>query len=235
MITVENMGPAPVRSPGERALSPARAKVLEWLQEQPDPITVDQAAEALALHSNTAREHLAGLTASGLAVPGTPLPAGRGRPAKRYLAAPQLQEPDRRVRDYAGLAAALAGQLAMTSTDAIGDARRAGQAWGRALAAASADAPSGSSAPAARRAVVDMLAELGYDPAPDARCTSAALRRCPLLDVARQYPRVVCEVHLGMVRGMLASLGGDPSRAHLHPFAEPGACRLTLLGVRAAG
>lgn len=235
MVTVVNMGPAPVRNAGEPVLSPARAKVLEWLQEQPDPITVDQAAEALGLHSNTAREHLTGLAASGLAVFGAALSAGRGRPAKRYSAAPLLQEPDRRVRDYAGLAAALAGQLATTSTDAIDDARRAGQAWGRALAAVAADAPAGNSAPAARRAVVGMLAELGYDPAPDARCTSAALRRCPLLDVARQYPQVVCEVHLGMVRGMLASLGGDPSRAHLHPFAEPGACRLTLLGARAAG
>ncbi len=234
MVTVENMGPAPVRSAGERALSPARAKVLEWLQEQPDAITVEQAGQALGLHSNTAREHLAGLAASGLAVLGAPLPAGRGRPAQRFLAAPLLQEPDRRVRDYAGLAAALAGQLAQTSPDPVGDARRAGQAWGRSLAAASPDTPSGSGA-AARRAVVDMLAELGYDPVPDARCTSAALRRCPLLDVARQYPQVVCEVHLGMVRGMLAGLGGDPSRAHLYPFAEPGACRLTLPGAPAAG
>jgi hypothetical protein len=35
-------------------------------------------------------------------------------------------------------------------------------------------------------------------------------------------------VHLGIVRGALDRLGGDPEPTALLPFAEPGACRLHL-------
>ncbi|MFW6091440.1 MAG: hypothetical protein ACODAF_06145 [Actinomycetota bacterium] len=39
---------------------------------------------------------------------------------------------------------------------------------------------------------------------------------------------VVCSVDLGIVRGALAELGGQPRNAALLPFAEAGACRLHL-------
>jgi predicted ArsR family transcriptional regulator len=76
--------------------------------------------------------------------------------------------------------------------------------------------------------VVDVLSELGFDPETDAGATTARLRRRPLLDTARAFPDVVCPVHLGIVRGALAALGGDPEAAALLPFSEVGACRLHL-------
>jgi hypothetical protein len=39
---------------------------------------------------------------------------------------------------------------------------------------------------------------------------------------------VVCQVHLGIVRGALEVYRGDPEPTALLPFAEPGACRLHL-------
>jgi predicted ArsR family transcriptional regulator len=153
--------------------------------------------------------------------------AGRGRPAWLYAAAEGLSEPDPRVRDYAGLASALASHIARTSADPSTDALTAGIEWGRSLAIA-APGPRPTSASAARRKVVGILAELGFDPAADARATTVALRRCPLLDTARRYPEVVCSVHLGIVRGAMSVFGGEPDRTALLPFAEPDACRLHL-------
>jgi predicted ArsR family transcriptional regulator len=94
------------------------------------------------------------------------------------------------------------------------------------------DAARARSAVGARRRVVALLGELGFDPRPDARSAVVKLRRCPLLEAAHQYPEVVCGVHLGVVRGALDELGNDPDRTErtaLQSFSEPGACRLDLL------
>ena len=54
------------------------------------------------------------------------------------------------------------------------------------------------------------------------------LRRCTLLVAAKRYPQVVCQVHLGIVRGAMDIFGGSAERTAIMPFAEPGACRLQL-------
>lgn len=222
---MEILGPSPTRYDAARApLSAQRSRVLEELQRSGVATTVDGLATRLDLHTNTARKHLDALAERGLATR-TPAPiSGRGRPAWSYAAAIGNPEPDHRVRDYAGLATALAGHISRTSIDPEADARAAGEAWGRALADG---IPAGSPA-FARHTVVDLLDELGFDPHTDARVTTVRLRRCPLLDAARAQPDIVCPVHLGIVRGALAELGGEPARAVLLPFAEPGACRLQL-------
>ena len=179
------------------------------------------------MHGNTIRDHLDALVKRGLATRERAPVSGRGRPAWRYAAADDHAEPDPRVRDYAGLSSALAAHIARTSDDPNADALAAGIEWGRALALA-APGPPATSAAEARLRVVGILAELGFDPAADARATTVALRRCPLLDTARRYPEIVCSVHLGIVRGALAALGGEPDRTALLPFAEPEACRLHL-------
>lgn len=228
------LGPVPARS-GHlgTALSAQRAAVLEQLQQRAAAATVADLATDLGLHTNTAREHLDALVGQGLAVRERAVSSGRGRPAWLYTAATDTVEPDVRVRDYAGLAAALAGHLERTSVDPGADALEAGRLWGRELAGAEGVAR--TTALVGRRRTVDLLGGLGFDPRVDARATTAALRRCPLLDAARQYPQVVCNVHLGIVRGAYEIYGGDPRRTALLPFSEPGACRLHLLTAREAG
>lgn len=77
----------------------------------------------------------------------------------------------------------------------------------------------------AARAVMGSLIDLGFSPEADAG--TIRLRTCPMLDTARDYPEVMCEIHRGLVRGVLDHAG---SRADvmLAPFAEPGACVLRL-------
>lgn len=221
---VPELGPAPVRGSAGPSLSRPRGAVLERLQRSPEPISATGLAAELRTHPNTVREHLDALVERGLAVRDRAPAQGRGRPAWRYAAASDRPEPDPRVRDYAGLAAALAGHLARTSTDPAGEGLAAGRVWGRTLMG---DRPA-QAEQTPRHRVVHLLDELGFAPEADPAATTVALRRCPLLDAARQHPEVVCQVHLGIVRGALEHHGGDPEPTALLPFAEPGACRLHL-------
>jgi predicted ArsR family transcriptional regulator len=236
VLSVENkgdapaLGPAPVRGSGP-VLSGPRGAVLERLQRSAQPVTIAALATQLGVHPNTVREHLEALVVRGLATRERAAAKGRGRPAWRYAAADDHAEPDPRVRDYAGLAAALAGHLARTSPNPTGDGLAAGWAWGRSLV--SSRPPHPEIGP--RHEVVRLLDELGFAPEADEEATTVALRRCPLLDAAREYPQVVCQVHLGIVRGALEHHGGDPEPTELLPFAEPGACRLHLDTNRVAG
>lgn len=73
---------------------------------------------------------------------------------------------------------------------------------------------------------------LGFDP--DASCVDdpgaplLLLRRCPLLDLARERADVVCAVHLGLARGVLDGVGGPLTATSLEPFGQAGACVLRL-------
>lgn len=235
-------GPAPNARVRHRRtnLSTARARILDALIDQPEPCTVGALSALTRQHPNTIREHLDGLVADRLAARVRASARGRGRPAWLYSATPDVGS-DKGANDYAGLASALAAQIARASRQPQADAIEAGRAWGRDLVRRPTrgaggesvpDVATASSAVAARREVVALLEELGFDPSPDQRTAVVKLRRCPLLEAAHHFPEVVCGVHLGIVRGALQELGNDPDRTErtaLQPFSEPGACRLDLL------
>ena len=61
-------------------------------------------------------------------------------------------------------------------------------------------------------------------PTSEGQVTRIRLVTCPLLDAARQQPAVVCGIHQGLVEG----LTDQRYRLTLTPFAEPGACVVTL-------
>ncbi len=209
-----------------RSLSPSRAAVLEALQASAGPVGLAQLSESTGLHPNTLREHLEPLVARGLARRFRSAPSGRGRPA--WLFEATGQDVGTAGSEYAGLAATLAAHIHRTSADPSEDAVAAGRAWGHDLAQSSGPPPE-LGAVGARRKVVALLDEVGFAPETDQRATTARLTRCPLLETAKDYPDVVCGVHLGIVRGALDEYGADSSRTDLTPFAEPGACRLHLL------
>jgi predicted ArsR family transcriptional regulator len=220
-------GPRPATPVREgRALSRSRAAVLEAVQASPAPLTLADLTASTGLHANTLREHLEALVARGLVHRVRSAPSGRGRPAWLYEATePALEATG---SEYAGLAATLAAHLLRTSADPRADAVAAGRAWGHELAR-KAGLPEGVGDTAARRKVVALLDDVGFCPEADERATTARLTRCPLLETAKEYPDVVCGVHLGIVRGALEEYGAEDARTDLKPFSEPGACRLELL------
>jgi predicted ArsR family transcriptional regulator len=195
--------------------------VLRHLQSRPGPATASEVAGALRIHANTAREHLEGLTRAGFLVRSRQQPRGRGRPCTLYGVDPSGGK-ESVAPEYAALAGVLAAVISRGSDSPGEDAGRAGRAWGAALAGD--ERP--PTAAGARRRVVHVLAEMGFEPRADRPALSAALTRCPLLEVARLHTEVVCSVHLGLVQGLMESMGHDPGRVALAPFAEPGACRL---------
>lgn len=223
------MGPRPAvdvtASRSVPSLSTSRRALLATLSAQSGPVTLTALSAATGLHVNTVREHLAALTDAGLVARGRTAPSGRGRPASTYTAAGSESGPV--AAEYAGLAAALASTIHRTSSSPSQDATVAGTEWGRELAR-TRPGPRTADDVDPRSRVIQLLADLGFAPQLADGPPGVLLTRCPLLATARAYPDVVCAVHLGIVRGALGEYGADPAGAELHPFSDPGACRLDL-------
>lgn len=220
-------GPRPAHPPASHpALSAQRITVLDDVRAHA-PTRVGDISTRLGLHPNTVREHLDALVDLDLVERARDQARGRGRPAQVYRPTPAA-DPTGAHRDYAGLATALAGHIARTSASPETDARAAGIDWGREIAR---DAIADSDIPAddPHAFALDVLTRLGFDPVDRGPALGVALRRCPLLDAARRYPAVVCQVHLGIIEGALLEIGAPTGPGlDLLPFSEPDACRLFL-------
>jgi predicted ArsR family transcriptional regulator len=199
-------------------------------------MAIGELAAAVGLHPNTAREHLDRLIEAGLVVSDAAPPSGRGRPSLRYRAS-AASDDEGAFRD---LAAVLADELSRRP-DAPVAAVRAGERWGHAAAstaarsaafgptaAGSATGPPRTRRETARAAVerlVDLLDDAGYAPErPVAGDGVIRLRRCPFGDLAGRHREVVCGVHLGLMRGVLAELDAPFDDVSLQPFVEPDLC-----------
>lgn len=100
----------------------------------------------------------------------------------------------------------------------------------RAARAVAGDRPGGPAGAAASE-LSAVMAGAGFDPAEVVARDGTRilrLRRCPVLDLARAHPDVVCAAHLGMAREIVRPSGIDEDRVALEAFAEPGACLLSL-------
>lgn len=218
------LGPRPV-SVGVAPLTRQRLAVLDYVRDHA-PVRISAAAAGLGLHANTVREHLEALVEAGLVDGAASRPTGRGRPATVYR--PTAADPAAPAHEYAALATALAGHLARTSADPGADARAAGIEWGRELVGDQLHGDESATDDPGTR-VLEILARLGFGPDTSDPSRGIALRSCPLLDAARRHPEIVCQVHLGIIDGVLEQLGAITGPGlDLIPFAEPGACRLFL-------
>jgi predicted ArsR family transcriptional regulator len=197
--------------------------VLTALRDQPDLVDIEALARHLGRHPNTLREHLLALLDAGLIVRHAAPPDGRGRPRWLYGSAETSD-----VDENAELAASLAWRLAHRARDPLGAAREVSRHWARQIVERYRVLRR-PTARAARAQVVEVLDGLGYAPVPDTALDRVALMRCPLLQVAKDVPDVVCNVHLGLVEELLEVSGADRRRATLMPFAAPGRCDLRLM------
>lgn len=232
-----SLGPRHAR-PSLPHLSSARAGVLRAVAATADPVTVATLAEQLSQHPNTVREHLDALVADGHVERLRRAPSGRGRPAWLYRSATAaacdtagsdlMSGPvGADGQEYVALAVALIDQVSAASPDPRAMARAAGERWGRTLVERHVgDLVAPSSQPSGQ--VVELLRELRFESQATGDSKKMRLTTCPFLDAARQHPEVVCQIHLGIVRGAMQQLGADPDSADLYPFAEPGACLLNF-------
>jgi len=236
------LGPLPSEDASEAlsSLTAQRRRVLGTLESllrraPGQPVAIASVAAELGLHVNTAREHLDGLVAAGLARRSRLAPAGRGRPAWGYRATAHRCGV---AREYIGLARVLAEHVAAQGGDLSRDMVALGRRWGRSTTEAEraslAGRPGPSGATSPHSTVVHVLHDLGFDPelSPDDPSPTVRLRRCPMLEVAREHPDVVCQVHRGIVEGVLEAESAPTEGVRLLPFAEPGACVLRLAADR---
>lgn len=213
--------------------------MLDLLVEHAEPMTVAQVAETLGQHPNTVREHLEVLARTGLAVRDQRPPVGRGRPASVYTYAPEASFSS---PEYAVLAGVIVSYLSHVLPDGAllrHHAREAGRAWGRAIlereqAAHAEPAPRGTAG--AVEHLRRLLERTGFEPEAerDGDMRTLRLYRCPVLELARDRPELVCGAHLGMAREILAAGDVPADQVTLEAFTEPGACLLHV-AARAAG
>ncbi len=162
--------------------------------------------ESLGGHPNTVRAQLEQLVAGGFVTEARLPASGRGRPARTYAATVAgrqvaLEDPER--ADQGALVEAVAEHLA-GMPDPVAAARSVGRSWGRRLVAANS------------HDLTSVLAGQGFTP--ERTVDGIALRTCPLLDSARQWPEVVCSIHQGLIDAV------SPEPQELLPFATRGAC-----------
>jgi predicted ArsR family transcriptional regulator len=211
-------------------LGESRSRVLEALQTSDVPLGVTDVAAQVGLHSNTARFHLDGLVEQGLAQRTTEDRDVPGRPRAMYSAVADRGRVGR--RSYRLLAQILAGYLAAHTRQPEKAALAAGEEWGRYMTERPPPFQRVDAVEATRQ-LTETLEDIGF--APEAVTTGRKreilLRHCPFREVAEQDTRVVCTVHLGLMRGMLTELGAPLEVARLDPFVEPQLC-VARLGTR---
>ena len=193
--------------------SPVRRDAMAFLRSAPTPLTAAALAEHLDLHVTTVRFHLDQLEQVGLVTRESEPTGRRGRPAATYRAVDvDLSAARDQMIDALAAAAASGGHSPQA------DARAAGRQWAAALAVPHGDAVT---------VLTRVAGQLGFEPEPTDG--GIRLRACPFRSAARRNPQVVCQVHLGLLRGLAARAhDGDRVSVGLVPFAEPQVCRLTM-------
>ena len=203
-----------------------RRDALDCLLDAAHPLAVADVARSTGLQLSTARFHLDGLVADGLADRTVEQRATPGRRRVLYAGRPERSGP----RSYGLLAEMLVGLVATVATVAAPDvAVEAGRDWGRRLVRRPASTPAvdtdGALGPLLR-----MLDDLGFRP--EERTAEGRprllLRHCPFREVATRHREVVCALHLGLMQGALADLDGPYELDGLQPFVTPTACLADL-------
>jgi predicted ArsR family transcriptional regulator len=196
---------------------PSRRRVLKLLRAH-GPSDAHRLAAVTGLHPTTVRFHLERLAGAGLVTSARQARPARGRPRMIYTAVAAADD-NARASGYQALAEALVQGIAATA-DSATTAIDAGLAWGRRQAS---DLGGGDG----REQLIALLDRWGFAPEMTDDAT-VALTSCPLIDMARDHPKVVCSLHLGVLRGALDELGTTLAVAGLQPFVERDRCLVTL-------
>jgi len=212
----------PDRSEG-LGLGESRARVLRALQVAGHPLGVDEVADQVGLHVNTTRFHLDGLVEQRLAERTREQRDSPGRPRTMYSPTPDA--PHAGKRSYRLLAEILTSYLAGATRQPERAAIKAGEEWGRFFT----DRPGPFrrvDAKGATRQLSRVLDEIGFAPEPVSvgRKRQILLHHCPFREAAEEHSTVVCSIHLGLMRGLLAELDAPIEADRLDAFVEPDLC-----------
>jgi predicted ArsR family transcriptional regulator len=214
-----------VRAQRYRLLADARRlAIVEALGEGPRQVA--ELARLLGIHPTTVRSHLEKLLAAGMLEEEAGLPAGRGRPSKRYRLRQPLLASDPEVRLFVGSLVSLLRRISGDGASAAAEdeGARRGRELGHPFRHPSIEQTV--------REVVELLERLSFAPAPPVRRSGALsvdVRHCPLhVDPFDPDGAVVCAFHKGLIRGLAEVSSGEKVGVRLMPFVSPGICRVEL-------
>jgi predicted ArsR family transcriptional regulator len=194
---------------------PTRRRVFDLIAAAPQPMTVGALAQALDVHDNTVRLHLAELMDAGLVVQIPAAVHGRGRPGFAYRA---MADPRRREAGYRQLALWLA-RAARTGASPREIGREAGAAERQ-----------GEARNEPWEALVESFARMGFSPRsePAGDDVDIVLDVCPFADVASEEAAAVCSLHVGLVEGLLTGTDVSVDRLDVVDAPHAGGCRVRL-------
>ncbi|MEZ5142247.1 MAG: helix-turn-helix domain-containing protein [Acidimicrobiales bacterium] len=191
-----------MRTDQARALGdPTRAALFRAVVDADEPLPVSTLAARVGLHANAVRPQLARLVAVGLLEELVDPIRRRGRPRHLYRPAPGAAESGSAGEGpYERLSLLLLEVLGTGATP-----EEVGAAHGRALArrARTADDPVA--------ALEHELAVQGFGPrrVPTTEGSETiVLGTCPFGEAVRVAPEVICDLHLGLCRGVAEAVGG---------------------------
>ncbi|MEU8633892.1 helix-turn-helix domain-containing protein [Amycolatopsis sp. NPDC048633] len=198
---------------------PTRRRLYEHVARCPEPVSRDDVASALGVPRATVVFHLDRLVEERLLEVEYERRSGRtgpgaGRPAKLYRRSDRQVSVSVPERHYE-----LAGELLAS---AIEEADETGGPAREILGRRARDHGAGLAAGVPD--VVVTLEEHGFEPRVEG--DGVLLGNCPFQRLARTHPRLVCEMSLGLVQGMLDGAGEGRLRACLDP--QPGFCCVRL-------
>ena len=167
----------------------SRVKILHLVQSRAER-TIGELCEATNLHPNTVREHLQRLIDGGYIVQTAEQRASRGRPRMLYSAATGAP-----------------GASSDIAREKVTAAARRGDILRRAIPEAGNEA---LEQPANHQldALVEHLEESGFEPIVDEDALTIDLSPCPHAAASPAHRPVLCQVHLGLMQGVLTQAGG---------------------------
>jgi predicted ArsR family transcriptional regulator len=197
------------------------------LARSPLALSTAEIADSLELHPNTVRPHLERMREVGLLEVDADSRGTVGRPQHRWSLAPEAPslglEPSS-FRLLAGLLASVAADVHADQELLAGAGRVQGRVSGAVRAAAGVQS--------CLEALVDELADLGFDPAvaDDGSVTTVGFTHCPFRELAEAYPDVVCQLHRGIVEGVIDGVPNAEVRvAAFATLADRDPCRVELV------
>jgi len=192
----------------------SRVRILHLLfeagtvQSRPE-LTIGELCEATGLHPNTVREHLQRLIDGGYVIQSTEHRTTRGRPRTLYSAATGMPDASSPV-----------------ARDKVAEAARRGDMMRRILA--EEDSGLGRDATYQLDALIEHLEESGFEPVIDERELTVELSPCPHAASAPEHRPTLCQVHLGLMQGVLNQAGGPLAADCVHAAARPEECTVQL-------
>jgi predicted ArsR family transcriptional regulator len=212
---------------------PVRRALYEWVVAQARPVGRDEAAAGTGVSRTLAAFHLDRLAEAGLLATEFRRLTGRtgpgaGRPAKLYARADRevrVSLPERRY----DIAAELMAQALEASSGTHGrppkPLRMAAHRMGEQVGASARSAAGRHPSRARRRAaLIETLAERGYEPRE--RAGESRLGNCPFDALVDDHRDLVCGMNLALGEGILDGLGEDGASARID--RQPGMCCLSF-------